>query len=104
LDTRADRTLIFLSGFLHQGRVHGCRPGGRAYGDVVEPALYSLWGQIGVSEAHTPGRFTRFKILLPAAQGRSQQPTVLRRSRATPHGNRNATCNDRASKTPACKA
>jgi two-component system, chemotaxis family, sensor kinase CheA len=65
MDTRAAMALIFRTGFSTQEDVS--MDAGRGVGmDVVARSVYSLGGKIGVS-TH-PGRFTRFKILLPAAQ------------------------------------
>ena len=65
MDTRAAMALIFRPGFTTQEDVS--MDAGRGVGmDVVARSVYALGGRIGVS-TH-PGRFTRFKILLPAAQ------------------------------------
>ena len=65
MDTRAAMALIFRPGFSTQDDVS--MDAGRGVGmDVVARSVYALGGKIGVS-TH-PGRFTRFKILLPAAQ------------------------------------
>jgi len=65
MDTRAAMALIFRPGFSTQDDVS--MDAGRGVGmDVVARSVYALGGRIGVS-TH-PGRFTRFKILLPAAQ------------------------------------
>ncbi len=65
MDTRAAMALIFRPGFSTQEDVS--MDAGRGVGmDVVARSVYSLGGKIGVS-TH-PGRFTRFKILLPAVQ------------------------------------
>jgi two-component system, chemotaxis family, sensor kinase CheA len=65
MDTRAAMALIFRPGFSTQENVS--MDAGRGVGmDVVARSVYALGGKIGVS-TH-PGRFTRFKILLPAAQ------------------------------------
>jgi two-component system, chemotaxis family, sensor kinase CheA len=65
MDTRAAMALIFRPGFTTQENVS--MDAGRGVGmDVVARSVYALGGKIGVS-TH-PGRFTRFKILLPAAQ------------------------------------
>ena len=65
MDTRAAMALIFRPGFTTQEDVS--MDAGRGVGmDVVARSVYALGGKIGVS-TH-PGRFTRFKILLPAAQ------------------------------------
>ena len=64
MDTRAAMALIFRPGFSTQEDVS--MDAGRGVGmDVVARSVYALGGKIGVS-TH-PGRFTRFKILLPAA-------------------------------------
>ena len=64
MDTRAAMALIFRPGFTTQEDVS--MDAGRGVGmDVVARSVYALGGKIGVS-TH-PGRFTRFKILLPAA-------------------------------------
>jgi chemotaxis protein histidine kinase CheA len=64
MDTRAAMALIFRPGFSTQESVS--MDAGRGVGmDVVARSVYALGGKIGVS-TH-PGRFTRFKILLPAA-------------------------------------
>jgi signal transduction histidine kinase len=65
MDTRAAMSLIFRPGFSTQENVS--MDAGRGVGmDVVARSVYALGGKIGVS-TH-PGRFTRFKIVLPAAQ------------------------------------
>ncbi|HUE48922.1 MAG TPA: ATP-binding protein [Steroidobacteraceae bacterium] len=65
MDTRSAMALIFRPGFSTQEDVS--MDAGRGVGmDVVARSVYALGGKIGVS-TH-PGRFTRFKILLPAAQ------------------------------------
>jgi len=65
MDTRAAMALIFRPGFSTQEDVS--MDAGRGVGmDVVARSVYALGGKIGVS-TH-PGRFTRFKIVLPAAQ------------------------------------
>src|SRR6267143_1055905 len=65
MDTRAAMALIFRPGFSTQEDVS--MDAGRGVGmDVVARGVYALGGKIGVS-TH-PGRFTRFKIVLPAAQ------------------------------------
>ena len=65
MDTRAAMALIFRPGFSTQDDVS--MDAGRGVGmDVVARSVYALGGRIGVS-TH-PGRFTRFKILLPAAR------------------------------------
>jgi two-component system chemotaxis sensor kinase CheA len=62
LDTRSTMALIFRPGFSTQEDVS--MDAGRGVGmDVVARSVYALGGKIGVS-TH-PGRFTRFKIVLP---------------------------------------
>jgi two-component system chemotaxis sensor kinase CheA len=64
MDTRAAMALIFRPGFSTQDGVS--MDAGRGVGmDVVARSVYALGGKIGVS-TH-PGKFTRFKIVLPAA-------------------------------------
>ena len=64
MDTRAAMALIFRPGFSTQQDVS--MDAGRGVGmDVVARAVYALGGKIGVS-TH-PGKFTRFKIVLPAS-------------------------------------
>lgn len=64
MDTRAAMALIFRPGFSTQQDVS--MDAGRGVGmDVVARSVYSLGGKIGVS-TH-PGKFTRFKIVLPAS-------------------------------------
>ncbi|MGH8304990.1 MAG: ATP-binding protein, partial [Steroidobacteraceae bacterium] len=68
MDTRTAMALIFRPGFSTQEGVS--MDAGRGVGmDVVARSVYALGGKIGVS-TH-PGRFTRFKIQLPAAQAAS---------------------------------
>jgi len=65
MDTRAAMALIFRPGFSTEEDVS--LDAGRGVGmDVVARSVYAIGGKIGVS-TH-PGRFTRFKILLPPAQ------------------------------------
>ena len=66
MDTRAAIALIFRAGFSTAGEVtHGA---GRGVGmDVVARAIHALGGRIGV--ATSPGKYTRFKIQLPATGG-----------------------------------
>jgi signal transduction histidine kinase len=62
MDTRAAMALIFRPGFSTQEDVS--MDAGRGVGmDVVARSVYALGGKIGVS-TH-PGKFTRFKIVLP---------------------------------------
>ena len=68
MDTRAAMALIFRPGFSTQDQV--TMDAGRGVGmDVVARTVYGLGGKIGVST--NPGRFTRFKIVLPAADAAS---------------------------------
>ena len=63
LDNRAALALIFKPGFSTRNEVS--MDAGRGAGmDVVAKAVYGLGGRIGVST--NPGRYTRFKIALPA--------------------------------------
>ena len=63
MDTRSTMALIFRPGFSTQDGVS--MDAGRGVGmDVVARSVYALGGKIGVS-TH-PGRFTRFKIVLPS--------------------------------------
>ena len=65
MDTRSAMALIFRPGFSTQEEV--TMDAGRGVGmDVVARTVYGLGGKIGVST--NPGRFTRFKIVLPAAE------------------------------------
>ncbi|HEV2269866.1 MAG TPA: ATP-binding protein, partial [Steroidobacteraceae bacterium] len=68
MDTRAAMALIFRPGFSTQEEV--TMDAGRGVGmDVVARTVYGLGGKIGVST--NPGRFTRFKIVPPAAEAAS---------------------------------
>jgi two-component system, chemotaxis family, sensor kinase CheA len=68
MDTRTAMALIFRPGFSTQEGV--TMDAGRGVGmDVVARTVYGLGGKIGVST--NPGRFTRFKIVLPAAEAAS---------------------------------
>jgi len=68
MDTRAAMSLIFRPGFSTQEEV--TMDAGRGVGmDVVARTVYGLGGKIGVST--NPGRFTRFKIVLPGAEAAS---------------------------------
>ena len=63
MDSRAAMGLIFRSGFSTQEQV--TMDAGRGVGmDVVARSISALGGKIGVST--NPGKFTRFKIVLPA--------------------------------------
>jgi two-component system chemotaxis sensor kinase CheA len=65
MDTRAAMALIFRPGFSTQEEVS--MDAGRGVGmDVVARSVYALGGKIGVST--NPGKFTRFKIVLPATE------------------------------------
>lgn len=73
MDTRAAMALIFRPGFSTQEEVS--MDAGRGVGmDVVARSVYALGGKIGVST--NPGKFTRFKIVLPAAESRSAAVAV----------------------------
>jgi two-component system, chemotaxis family, sensor kinase CheA len=64
MENRAAMALIFRPGFTTQQEVS--MDAGRGVGmDVVARSVYALGGKIGVT-TH-PGRFTRFRITLPAA-------------------------------------
>ena len=64
MDARAAMALIFRPGFSTQDGVS--MDAGRGVGmDVVARNVYALGGKIGVSTQ--PGKFTRFKIALPAS-------------------------------------
>ncbi|MGH8295359.1 MAG: ATP-binding protein [Steroidobacteraceae bacterium] len=68
MDARTAMALIFRPGFSTQEEV--TMDAGRGVGmDVVARTVYGLGGKIGVST--NPGRFTRFKIALPAADAAS---------------------------------
>ena len=68
MDTRSAMALIFRPGFSTQEEIS--MDAGRGVGmDVVARSVYSLGGKIGVS-TH-PGKYTRFKIVLPAAEAAS---------------------------------
>jgi two-component system chemotaxis sensor kinase CheA len=65
MDTRTAMALIFRPGFSTQDEVS--MDAGRGVGmDVVARSVYALGGKIGVS-TH-PGKYTRFRISLPAGQ------------------------------------
>jgi two-component system, chemotaxis family, sensor kinase CheA len=73
MDTRAAMALIFRPGFSTQEEVS--MDAGRGVGmDVVARSVYALGGKIGVST--NPGKFTRFKIVLPAAETASAAVAV----------------------------
>lgn len=64
MDTRAALALIFKPGFSTVPQVS--MDAGRGVGmDVVARSIYALGGKIGVST--NPGKYTRFRIVLPAA-------------------------------------
>jgi len=68
MDTRTAMALIFRPGFSTQDGIS--MDAGRGVGmDVVARSVYALGGKIGVS-TH-PGRYTRFKISLPAGAASS---------------------------------
>jgi two-component system chemotaxis sensor kinase CheA len=68
MDARATMALIFRAGFSTQEDIS--MDAGRGVGmDVVARSVYALGGRIGVS-TH-PGKFTRFKIVLPASESAS---------------------------------
>jgi two-component system, chemotaxis family, sensor kinase CheA len=68
MDNRTAMALIFRPGFSTQEDVS--MDAGRGVGmDVVARSVYALGGRIGVS-TH-PGKYTRFKIALPAGQASS---------------------------------
>ena len=61
--------LIFSPGFSTQEQVS--MDAGRGVGmDVVAKSVYAIGGKIGVST--NPGKFTRFKVSLPASRGGEQ--------------------------------
>jgi chemotaxis protein histidine kinase CheA len=73
MDTRAAMALIFRPGFSTQEEVS--MDAGRGVGmDVVARSVYALGGKIGVST--NPGKFTRFKIVLPAADATAGSTAV----------------------------
>ncbi|HYC10099.1 MAG TPA: ATP-binding protein [Steroidobacteraceae bacterium] len=68
MDTRTAMALIFRPGFSTQEEIS--MDAGRGVGmDVVARSVYALGGKIGVS-TH-PGKFTRFKIVLPVTDSAS---------------------------------
>jgi two-component system, chemotaxis family, sensor kinase CheA len=68
MDTRAVMALIFRPGFSTTEEIS--MDAGRGVGmDVVARSVYALGGKIGVS-TH-PGKYTRFKIILPTAEAAS---------------------------------
>ena len=68
MDTRAAMALIFRPGFSTREDVS--MDAGRGVGmDVVARNVHALGGKIGVST--NPGKFTRFRIVLPATEGAS---------------------------------
>jgi two-component system chemotaxis sensor kinase CheA len=65
MDTRSAMALIFRPGFSTTEQIS--MDAGRGVGmDVVARSVYALGGKIGVS-TH-PGKFTRFKIVLPGTE------------------------------------
>ena len=65
MDTRAAMALIFRPGFSTQE--HVSMDAGRGVGmDVVAKSVYAIGGKIGVTT--NPGKFTRFKVSLPASE------------------------------------
>lgn len=65
MDTRTAMALIFRPGFSTQNEVS--LDAGRGVGmDVVARSIHSIGGKIGVST--NPGKFTRFKVLLPVPE------------------------------------
>jgi two-component system chemotaxis sensor kinase CheA len=63
MDTRAAMALIFRAGFSTQDNVS--MDAGRGVGmDVIARSVYALGGKIGVTT--NPGKFTRFRVALPA--------------------------------------
>ena len=92
LDTKASLALIFRPGFsTHDGN---SRDAGRGVGlDFVLKAVQSLGGRIGVSTS--PGKYTRFSILLPArgaAEQRRLTPPPRKRTRCPPPPNPAGRC------------
>ena len=70
MDNRAVMALIFKPGFSTQDEVS--MDAGRGVGmDVVARSIYAVGGKIGV--ATNPGKFTRFKIALPAVEDRARR-------------------------------
>src|SRR3569833_2481884 len=73
MDTRAAMALIFRPGFSTQEEIS--MDAGHDVGmDVVARSVYALGGKIGVST--NPGKFTRFKIVQPAAEAASSTAVV----------------------------
>lgn len=69
MDSRAAMALIFRPGFSTREQVS--LDAGRGVGmDVVARSIYGLGGRIGVSTS--PGKFTRFKISLPALEAAAE--------------------------------
>ncbi|MBV8910906.1 MAG: Hpt domain-containing protein [Gammaproteobacteria bacterium] len=74
MENRAAMALIFRPGFTTQPDVS--MDAGRGVGmDVVARSVYALGGKIGVT-TH-PGRFTRFRITLPAAEPAGGSSTAV---------------------------
>jgi two-component system, chemotaxis family, sensor kinase CheA len=87
MESRAAMALIFRPGFTTQPKVS--MDAGRSVGmDVVARSVYALGGKIGVT-TH-PGRFTRFRIALPAAEPVSSSSTALAEARFMSNGGRQA--------------
>jgi len=73
MDTRGAMALIFKPGFSTAENVS--MDAGRGVGmDVVAKSVYALGGKIGVST--NPGKFTRFKVSLPASAGEASSTAV----------------------------
>jgi two-component system chemotaxis sensor kinase CheA len=73
MDTRGAMALIFKPGFSTAESV--TMDAGRGVGmDVVAKSVYALGGKIGVST--NPGKFTRFKVSLPASAGEASSTAV----------------------------
>ncbi len=73
MDTRGAMALIFRPGFSTQEIV--TMDAGRGVGmDVVARGVYGMGGKIGVST--NPGKFTRFKIVLPAMEAAGKAVAV----------------------------
>jgi two-component system chemotaxis sensor kinase CheA len=73
MDTRASMALIFRPGFSTQEEVS--MDAGRGVGmDIVARSVYALGGKIGVST--NPGKFTRFKIVLPPVEAPSKAVAI----------------------------
>jgi two-component system chemotaxis sensor kinase CheA len=87
MESRAAMALIFRPGFTTQPEVS--MDAGRGVGmDVVARSVYALGGKIGVT-TH-PGRFTRFRIALPAAEPVSNTSTAVAEARFMSNAGRQA--------------